>query len=75
MNWKSVKENELPNDGQYHLVVCELEHPYPERGLKTVRIIRSASYDYLNEKVWKGENGIVVNNVTHFIATKDIPLP
>lgn len=75
MKWKNVKENELPNDGAYHLVVCQLEHSYPEHGIPIVKLIRSARYDNINNTGWFGENGIVVNGVTHFIETKDIPLP
>ena len=61
--WISVDER-LPDDLSYHLVAWKL--PSPD-GNSFVSGSRSAMCEIYKDKKWYGENGIVVNAITHWM--------
>jgi len=61
-DWTDVNDK-LPDNLQYHLVAWEL--PSPD-GKSMVTGTRSAMCEIYKDKKWYGENGIVVNGVTHW---------
>jgi len=61
-DWTDVNET-LPDNLQYHLVAWEL--PSPD-GKSMVTGTRSAMCEIYKDNKWYGENGIVVNGVTHW---------